>query len=396
MTTPAQGTGHASVGPVVYNVFVNGVPQLYPTYILDAELNQTWGHHDVFVFRVEYNRAFKMQTIKPWPDNARVQVAWGRKPQALNMWYGYVNHHKVSGNADSGTHNLQYTYFCIGTSKPMNTVNNKFWGTVSPTYIAKQIAANHHLRAVVTSSDWVLQSEVQANETDFQFLNRIANKTGYRFWVSGGTLYLVDPAVVLVGAGQTTVPLYRMDRRVDWQDTMRDFRKLQGDNLPGAPVAKRSVWGVDTSTGKIFQASAGSGNIQQTSTARVATSLGEGQNHVQAWQSLSQWWVAATAELFGNVTIYPGKLVSITGNAIAAADQGMWIVSSARHLMLASGTQLPTSDKYVMQVALTRNSAGGAPTIKGQTRISPEFVQCVDSGGVWYSTDVSVITDGSD
>lgn len=393
MTTPLTPGGTA-VGPVVYNVYVNGVPVVLPQFILDAELIQTWGSHDVFVLRVEFNRDYPMTSIKPWADNAPVQIAWGRKPQALNLWYGYVNHHKLSGNADSGTHNLQYTYYCIGTSKPMNTVNNQFWGSVSPTYIAKQIALQHHLRCVVTTTTWVLPSEVQANESDFQFMNRIANKTGFRFWVSGGTLYFVDPAVVILGAGQTTVPQFRMDKLLYWQDTMRDFKKLQGDNLPGAPVAKRSVWGVDTSTGKVFQASAGSGSIQQNSTVRMATSLADGQLHVNAWQNLSQWWVAATAEVFGNTTIYPGKVISITGNGVPAGDQGLWIVSSSKHLMKASGTGVATNDKYMTQVGLTRNSSGPQPTIKGATSISPEFVQCTLSGGVWYSTDISAIADG--
>lgn len=383
-----------AVGPVIYNVKVNGA--LTKDFILDVELNETWGHHDVMVLRVEYNRAFPMNSIKPWPDNASIEVQWGRKPQTLNTWYGYVNHHKLSGQADSGTHALQYTYFCIGTSKPMNTVDNQYWGSVSPTYIAKQIAQQHHLRAVVTNTDWVLSSEVQANESDFQFMNRMAAKTGYRFWVGGGTLYFIDPSTVLVGSGSTTVPVYRMDKRLDWQDTLRDFHKLQGDNLPGAPVAQRSVWGIDTTTGQIFQAKAGAGTVKQNSTVRVATSLGDGQRHVNAWQDLSQWFVAAQAEVFGNSVIYPGKVISLVGNAIPQLDQGLWIVGSAKHLMKVSYTNYPVADKYVTQVTLTRNADGPQPTVKGAQKISPEFVQCVLSGGVWQSTNVSVITDGTD
>lgn len=382
-----------AVGPVIYQVKVNGV--IAREWVLDFELNQTWGHHDVMVLRVEYNRAFPMNTIKPWPDNATIEVQWGRKPAALNTWYGYVNHHKLSGVSDSGTHNLQYTYFCIGTSKPMNTVDNQFWGTVTPTYIAKQIALQHKLRCVVTNTSWVLQSEVQANESDFQFMNRIANKTGFRFWVGGGTLYFIDPATVLAGS-TLAVPVYRMDKRLDWQDTMRDFRKFQGDNLPGAPVAQRSVWGVDINTGKVFEAKAGNGSIKQHSTVRVATSLGDGQRHVNAWQDLSQWWQAAEAELFGNVLIYPGKVVSLAGTAVPQQDQGLWIVGSAKHLLKMSGVGNPSNDKYISQVTLVRNASGPAPTIKGAKKISPEFVKCVLSGGVWQSTNISVITDGVD
>jgi hypothetical protein len=380
----------SAVGPVVYQVKVNGVPAT--EWILDVELNQTWGRHDVMVLRVEYNRAFPMKTIKPWPDNASIEITWGRKPQTLNTWYGYVNHHKLSGLADSGTHNLQYTYFCIGTSKPMNTVDNQFWGSVSPTYIAKQIAKQHHLRCIVTPTDWVLQSEVQANESDFMFMNRIANKTGFRFWVSGGTLYFIDPSTVLLGTGTQAVPQYRMDRRLDWQDTMRDFQKFQGDNLPGSPVAQRSVWGLDLDSGTVFEAVAGEGSIKQNSTVRVATNLGEGQRHVNAWQDLSQWFVAANAELFGNTLVYPGKVVQILGDAVPQPDQGLWIVSSAKHLLKMSGLAAPTNDKYITQVSLVRNATGPKPTVKGAQRVSPEFVKCILASGVWQSTNISVIT----
>ena len=393
MTTSAPSSSTA-VGPVIYQVKVNGVTVALPQFILDAELNQTWGRHDIFVFRIEYNRAFPMNTITPWADNATLEVQWGRKPQALNTWYGYVNHHKLSGNADSGTHNLQYTYYGIGTSKPMNSVNNVFWGSVTPTYIAKTIAAKYSLRCIVTSTSWVLSSEVQSNETDFQFMNRIAAKTGFRFWVSGGTMYFIDPATVIVGVG-TTVPQYRMDKRMDWQDTMRDFHKLQGDNLPGAPVATRTVYGVDPISGQIFQATAGSGSIQQTSTVRVATSLAEATYHVNAWQDLSQFFIAATAELFGNNLVYPGKVISVVGNGVPQADQGLWIVGSAKHLLKMSGTNLPTNDKYLTQVSLIRNAGGPSPTIKGATKISPELVACVASGGIWRSTAINVITDGT-
>ena len=389
----------SAVGPVIYQVKVNGAIAtngVSADWILDAELNQTWGRHDVVVLRIEYNRMFKMQSIRPWPDNATIEIQWGRKPRALNTWDGYVNHPTLSGNADSGTHNLQYTYYCIGTSKPLNTVTNKFWGSVTPTYIAKQLAAKYRLRCVVTSTSWVLQSEAQVNETDFHFLNRIANKTGFRFWVGGGTMYFIDPAVVIAGAGQNTVPTFTMNKRLDWQDTLRDFRNLQGDNLPGAPVAKRTVYGVDPASGQVFHASAGAGSIQQSSTVRVATSLADATNHVNAWHDLSQWFIAAEAEIFGDVLVYPGKVIGINGNAVPQADQGAWIVASAKHLLKMSGSSMPTSDKYLTQVALVRNAGGGKPTIKGATRIAPEVVGMVGSGGQWVSTSMSVIVDGSD
>lgn len=386
------------VGPVIYQVLVNGV--LITDFILDVELQQSWGSHDIFILRIEYQRASNMNAIKPWPDDAPVQITWGRRPAALVNWYGYVNHKKLSSNADSGTHNLQYTYYCIGMSQPMNSDETVVWGNVTPTYIAKTIALKHKLRCVVTSTPWVLTSSVQAAESDFQFLNRIADKTGYRFWVSNGTLYFVNPAVVLIGAGQQVIPTYTQDKKLDQQDTLRNFEMLQGVNLPGSTVATRSVFGIDSTTGKVFQSTAvpapgaPTPTISNVNTVRVATSYGEGQRIVDAWQGLSQFWIGATAELFGNTILYPGKVVFLAGQALPDGNAGYWIVGSANHLLKMSGLQYPVADKYVTQVTLLRNTSSTIPSFKGTTKISPEFVPCIQSNGAWTSTNLSVVYDG--
>lgn len=384
------------VGPVIYEIAVNGVIQR--DFQLDVQLHQEWGMHDIFEVRIEYNRGFPMSQIKPWPDNALVQIVWGRRPAVLNSWYGYVNHHAMSSNADSGTHNLQFKYWLIGMSKPMNSDTSYNWGNVTPTYIAKTIAAKHRLRAVVTSTTWVLNSEVQAAESDFEFMNRIADKTGYRFWVSNGTLYFLDPAAVLSGQNGQAVPVFTQDKRLDNQDTMRSFHVLKGDNLPGSNKTIRSMFGIDSNTGQTFKATArdipSGATVEEWNTKRVADSYSEGKQIINSWQNLSQFFVFADAELFGNQALYPGKLVYLSGTALPDHNTGYWIVASATHVMKKSGTTYAVADKYVSQCTLVRNSSATIPFIRSISPVNPEFVQCVSNHGVWVSTNQSVIYDG--
>jgi phage protein D len=304
----------------------------------------------------------------------------------------------MSSNADSGTHNLQYTYTCIGMSKPMNSDNTVAWGSVTPTYIAKTIAANHGLRCVVTSTNWQLTSEVQAAESDFQFLSRVAQKTGYRFWVSNGTLYLTNPSVILSGASSQGVPVYTMDKLLISQDTLRDFKKMQGDNLPGATTATRVVYGLDQSTSQLIAATAtgpASSGVVQINTQRVARSVGEAQNIAQAWQNTSQFWIGAEAQLFGNNALYPGKVIYLQGQAMPADSAGYWIVASATHTMKSGGTTYYVNDKYVTQCQLLRNTTGSLPSIAGINVISPEFIPCVNASGTWVGSNQAVIVDGT-
>lgn len=425
MTTPTP------VPPVVYQVSVNGTR--ITDFPLDMTLQQTWGEHDVATIRIEYNRAFPVGDIMVWPDNAAVSILWGQGPNPLQTWYGYVSHSEQKSNADSGTHDLQYTYYLIGTSKPMNTDNSFVWGNVSGTYIATQMATKYHFRSVLTSTDWVLSGETQANMSDFDYLNYIANKIGYRFWVSGGTLYFIDPAVVLAGTSSQSVPVFRQDKLLTQQDTMRNFRQLQGDNLPGSTVAQRQIYGIDPTSGHLFLATAGNstgtgnatingttpisgtgmvtgggtaagpgtgtgattGTIAKTNTARVPLSYANATQIVNAWQGLSQFWIGAQAELFGNSLVYPGKIVYLDGIALPGNNIGYWIVTSAKHILRSSGIGLTSSDRFLTQAILMRNTSATMPTLKGTTTVSPEFVTCTLSGGLWYSSSMQTLYDGS-
>lgn len=385
----------SQVNPVVYAIYVNGT--LSKEFPLDVELRQTWGKHDVFYIRIEYQKTLVLNNKSLWAENTPVRIIWGQAPSNTNTWYGYVNHHTIDGNSDSGSNTMQITYACIGTSKPMNTDKTRTWGQVTGTYIAKKIAGEYGLRAILTSTNWILPYEVQSNESDFKFLNRIADKMGYRFWVSGGTLYFIDPVVILQGSTNQAVPVFYMDKSFQYLDTIRNFRMSIGDNIPGGAKTTRTIYGIDESTGQVFSTTASnateSSSITQITSEWPVTNLNEAQNLVNAWQGRSQFWMAATAELYGTNYLYPGKLVYLKGNQLNNEALGYWIVSSADHVMSTSGTGLPQYDKYVTHVELLKNVTAVLPKLKSITQISPEFTSCQILSNTWQSSNQSVIYD---
>jgi hypothetical protein len=383
--------------PVVYSIFINGTQsQEFP---LDVELRQTWGQHDIFYVRIEYQKMLVLNNKTLWPDNASVKIIWGQTPGNLNTWYGYVNHHKLNANSDSGSKTMQITYSCIGTSKPMNTDKTRTWGQVTGTYIAKKIASEYGFRAILSSTDWVLPYEVQSNESDFHFMNRIADKIGYRFWVSGGTLYFIDPIVVLEGSGGQAIPKYYMDKSFLYLDTVREFSLDLGDNIPGGPRTARTIYGINEATGKPFSVKANnasySSNIVHITPEWPVTSINEAQNLVNAWQERSQFWMAATAELYGTSYVYPGKLVYLSGNQLNREAEGYWIVASSDHVMMTSGSHMPQWDKYVTHVQLLKNQSDILPRLKNVTKISPEFTTCQLLNGNWQSNNQAVTYDNA-
>jgi hypothetical protein len=384
------------VGSVSTAVTVNGT--VVTDVILNCEIDMQWGMHDIAQVRIEYNRLFPMSTIIPWADNAPVKISWGRSPNPLNTWYGYVAHNQLASNADSGDHNLQYDYVLLGTSKVMNAMSNKNWGVTTPTAVAKLMAQKYKMRCVVTTPATTVTpgNITQASMTDFQFMNYLAQKSGYRFYVSGGTMYFVDPAVYFTGSQTQGVSVFTQNKSLITQDTMRDFRVNRGDSLPGSTLANRTTYGIDTSSGsaQVVTASSGNSNPIMYNTTRVASSLAEVQQVQSAWDGLSQFWIGGTAELFGDQSLYPGKLIYADGNALPQNNQGYWCLSRTRHQLIQSGSVATTNDKFVTQVEMIRNQQGPKPAITGVVTISPEQVTMSLSGSQWASSSQAVISDG--
>jgi len=384
-----------AAGPVIYSCKINGVLQF--DLPMEFELQEYWGRHDLFIVRIAAapNHPNK-HLLKMYPDNSPVEIQWGRMPDKLVTWYGYINHHELVSEVD-GLPALQVTYFCIGTSKTMNTDKTRVWTSITPSGIAQKIAREHKLRCVVTATTWNLPYEVQAGESDFLFLKRIANKIGFKVWVSGGTMYFIDPIVILSGISSYFVPQYHISMIPGKVDTAQHFRKIQGDNIPGGEVVNRQIYGIEQGTGKVFLTKSDTNQasgVDFNDTHRHVTSHAEARRLMNAAQALSQFWVYASCQVFGWSLLYPGKALKLTGYHMLDAEKGDWIVTGATHKMRLSW-MTPALDTYVTEVELMRNTTGYYPKIKGIHPVSPEIVACTLSNGVWQSTNMNVVVEGS-
>ena len=384
-----------SVGYVVYSIKVNGQQVLDWPY--DVQLQQRWGEHDLMTLMlyVPKGRPHKNRLVA-WADLAPIEVAWGRQPGDISTWYGYVHHHQVhTEDVNTGDRAmLQIDYVCIGTSQVMDTDRQVTWQNIKPSDIAVRIAKNNRLRSVVTVTEWVIDYEVQASQSDFKFLNKLANKYGFKFWVSGGTLYFIDPSAVLSGASNYFVPHYVINGIPGYRDTARQFKLNEGSSMPGGYQATRSISGIDSSTGKPFTVTNGTGSTSLVHTDLLARSYAEGKQLIDATASLAQYWVGATVQVFGQTILYPGKVVHLSGYLLPDNLPADYIVTGARHHLKQAGVTDPTKDLYITDLEIMTNSKAGTPLIKGVQKISPELCTCILNGKTWQSTSMAVITDG--
>lgn len=390
ITQGALGNAFASV--YLRGTLYQGQP------ITDVQLVQGYGSHDMVYVRIEYppQQAALMSQLNIWGDDTPVAVQWGRVPD-VNTWYGYVNHHEINSAADSGTNVMQVTYVLTGTSLAMNSATTTMYQNESITSLARRTAAKYGLRSVTTPTRFSLKYEAATGESDFQFLKRLAHKTGMRFWVSSGTLYMVDPVVIFQGAGQNAVPTFLQNKVIGTADTCRNFRYSKGRNVPGSVQANRTVYGIDATTGQEFSATASSPGTTRAavSTFYATQSYADAYARMVGWQNLSQFWITATADLYGNTSVYPGKLIAIFGNALPDGSAGYWLVSKVTHSITLNQVGPANTNQFLSSATLIRNkeaiTGSAVPATLSQAStapVMPEFTKMnLNQNGQWVSVN---------
>lgn len=381
-----------ALGPVVYQATVGGVKYSNNPPIVDANLQMAYGQHDMLFLRIEQNRGQMggNSTTGTWTDGTPISLVYGRAPNNLAPWYGYINHSEVTNNSDSGTNTVQTTYVCTGTSANMNQVRSYNWQNSSPTYVAQQMAQRYGMRAVVTPIGVTFDSEMQ-NQSDFQFMNYLANKYGLQFRASNGTLYMTSPIIAVNGAAGAT-PIFMSNKMAGYQDTLRDFELLSGQNLPGSVQANQTVFGIDPDTGLLYSATAQS--TTGTSRSNVLhgvspTSYQDAQAQAAGAAANSQFWVNGTGLVYGYPALYPGKTVAFQGGALPQGYTGQWMVTKATHNLMSSGMN-QYLDRYSVSLEVARNNSNGL-TLGGTMNLTPEITDCNLSNGVWTTQNPAPI-----
>lgn len=344
---------------------------------MSSTIARTWymGGYDLGVTqRVEVREGFSKHELAiidyPSPRNLSTSVVpemtpmtlqWGESPQAVRTFYGYVNHHEIVETGDTS----MLRVFCLGTSLPMNDPNPSSWSQVSASFIAKTVAARHGLRSILHQSKTVLPYWAQGTESDFAMMNRLADTSGYRFWVDGSTLYFLNPDVLIRTPQTSFVPVFTMNRDGRSVDSLQSIYVIAGSLAPTASAATiQEVYGIDANTGALIKSSSAAtladrgmtAPSQRTIAGKSVDSLAEARVITDASASLGSW-VTTQVSLNSASMVHPGDLVNLQGAALHTDYQGYWLVSHGIHVISqdVNGAMTLLSD-----MELTRNQADHA------------------------------------
>jgi phage protein D len=376
--------------------------------VVGFDLIEEDGKHDVAMITIRYplpargNRP-TVSSAALWPTSTPVSVTWDPKGIYTDTFYGYVRGHTAKRDITKTLNRVLYdvTYICTGSSFPMMSTNSKDWGTVSASYIATTLAKAYGLRAVVDPHPLV-QPFNQFRTSDYKFLADLANRIGYRFRVTGGTLYFTNPMREFEMGRRQGVAEFSMYQRPNQTDTLRTFQTVEGETLSDGGVAAKHEITLSRGNGRplkatsaayqhtVFGESEGGGpnlNLTLASTQYTPTNYAEAQALVDAEALKNFYWVAATATTAGDARVHPGGVVMLDGDALNTEYQGSWMVKRAHHRISRSTYGRTWREAYDMDLTLGRNATAQSVTrvIPAEWLAAVAEVPVVQQNGLWIA-----------
>jgi len=272
-----------------------------------------------------------------------VSVSWGLLGKRVEVFQGYVHHTEpIYTTAGSKAQRNLVKVVCVGATFLMKEKHRRVWSGRSITSVLCEIFNAYKLSANITPDTRVWETMVQSDETDWQFVCGLAQRNGWTV-VPNNTDVTVAPRWVDLRAVRNSVSSFRAtgaDESIGGLGQVFTFQAVDGETTPdGGQKAARVAYGIDPAQGELFVAQQDVappqlGWISPTPffteySTDVARSYGEAAIRLRGASEGARMYIQAKAEVMGDATVRPGKLVSLAG--LGAKNDGLWYVQMAEH-----------------------------------------------------------------
>lgn len=344
-------------------------------WLSSVDVYQAEGAHQVVELTVmhTYNPSFPAQQWRTpagsvWPENTPVRLQFGWYADDSADWYGYVASSRVVASETDPKfgHAVQVpvVYTLTGASMPMQTRRNKTWRGTTASAAARQLAQDYNLQARVDPTSYVWGQSTQAS-SDWQYLNDLADRSGYRLYCDNTTMWFVDRRTVMQ-TPDGTWPKFWQRKAPGFTDSLREFSAVVGDTDPAGGLRARYETTAFNRTSNILTESTYTQDrttVQGQSVDPLLTtqySTRPADSYAQSQRLLNaeaDWlWVEARAVVNGDPRLKPGALVEFRGAGIGDANEGLWMVRSAVHKLCINQVYAQKST-YVTTLVVGRDDA---------------------------------------
>lgn len=329
-----------------------------PDYDGVSFTNITWtqerNRHDLMEIRLYGVNAERMLPHIPGgsPITVTIKVSHGKK-----TFYGYI--HKAEPELDATAKAI--CLYVVSAGYPMKSASKLALGNTTASMAVSRIARKYKLFADIEPHPRKFRQLVQSGETDWEFLTRIADETGFSLRVEGATLRFVSRAALVKHYRSLSPTLRYIKGRGARLVELLDFRPLDGaylDESSGVRVRRKLDY-LDKYAKKFSSSSqdkpkdvgrTGRDPEYTRFTGATAKTFKEATLAASAVMEANRYPVVARAEIVGNPIINPDVMVYLEG--VPRKYRGYWTVMKATHYIQ------PT--RYTMDADLGLEEAAGS------------------------------------
>lgn len=273
-------------------------------------------------------------------------------------YYGYIHHTRHV----KSSHNNYTEIYLIGDSYVMKQAEQSIYHNVTAADVVKKIAKKHGFAYDVAPHPRVYPQIVQAGESDWSLMVRLAKQSGYTLRSEGATLFFKPLAEDFDKYKNVANNYFAVPPDSVVKPRLYRIEPIIGESLEYGDAYKAAVAvsGVDTKTGVPFavvntrQPSGLRGQVlpeffDRYDSQKTAPDLKTARYEAEAVDQLNRFPYRANALLFGSPSLRPDMPVYIS-NTDSQLD-GYWNVLEVCHTM--------DSDNFSADVVLGTDTLGG-------------------------------------
>lgn len=259
-----------------------------------------------------------------------------------HTFYGYIVYLEPTSENIQGLVNkspFQTTrVYCFGTSYVMRNRRTEVYNNKTIVQIAKEFADKYNFTVSVPNDPYVFPRLVQSGESDWEFLAKVVEMSGYRVLMRGVHIDIWDPYALFSRVGVT--PLYAMSgNRGSLNAASGQVIKFHGIVGAVTPLAAKVPDTINALiNGEVAtlstNVSSGFGTAVESIFADEVAENADSIDMAKAilkGRSRQKFPYIAHVDVVGDPTITPGMLVNI--DRYNSALDGIWLVKSVRHEM---------------------------------------------------------------
>jgi hypothetical protein len=348
----------------IWNVMIDGqVANLLPSKLL---ISQSPGQHENAQLTCQMPSLDYSQYV-----NKTITFQWGPDQTTFTGWV------RQTTNSQDYQAQPYLTLDCMGVTWQMAGGTPAFFRNTTVPDLVTQIVKGNGLGCVVDDHPYVWPRLTQTTESDWSFINSLADRIGYYLIAINGAVRLMDPIAALDN-NRPVANLAKASNILNSQ-LLLDFSATSVRSVDRAVQPPKIGYFKEDGTVQFVN---GPAKVFSSDYFVPGTARADLLTRVTA-RDMSAWIFAGQARVKGTTSLHPGLVVNIiTGgsDALTNTGDGLWFIAQTVHSIDAN--------TYQTQLGLARDAdrfdTQGAATFWGGTNHSrPDLIRV---NGRWTST----------